>query len=79
VAAAGGRRVGGLMGATPDTLKNLSTAMGLERGDFRRDRGADRARAQDVDREQLLAIPAMKLRQPIDAIFRLENLPKRTR
>jgi uncharacterized protein YggE len=79
MAAAGGRRVGGLMGATPDALKNLTTAMGLERGDFRRDGGADRARAQDVDREQLLAIPALKLRQPVDVIFRLENLPRRTR
>jgi len=79
MAAATGRRVAGLMGATPDALKNLSTAMGLERGDFRRDGGADRARAQDVDREQLLALPALKLRQPVDVIFRLENLPKRTR
>lgn len=79
MAAAGGRRVGGLMGATPEALKNLSTAMGLERSDFRRDRGTDRARAQDVDREQLLAVPALKLRQPVDVIFRLENLPKRTR
>ncbi|MCS0612494.1 SIMPL domain-containing protein [Massilia kyonggiensis] len=79
MAAAGGRRVGGLMGATPDTLKNLSTAMGLERGEFRRDGGGDRARAQDVDREQWLAVPALKLRQPVDVIFRLENLPRRTR
>jgi uncharacterized protein len=79
MAAAGGRRVGGLMGATPDTLKNLSTAMGLERGEFRRNEGADRARAQEVDREQLLAVPALKLRQPVDVIFRLENLPRRTR
>jgi hypothetical protein len=53
--------------------------MGLERSDFRRDRGTDRARAQDVDREQLLAVPALKLRQPVDVIFRLENLPRRTR
>jgi uncharacterized protein YggE len=79
MAAAGGRRVGGLMGATPDALKNLSTAMGLERVEFRRNEGAGRARAQEVDREQLLAVPALKLRQPVDAIFRLENLPKRTR
>jgi uncharacterized protein YggE len=79
MAAAGGRKVGGLMGATPEALKNLSTAMGLERAEFRRDFGADRARAQDVDREQLLAVPALKLRQPVDVVFRLENLPKRTR
>jgi uncharacterized protein YggE len=79
MAAASGRRTGGVMGATPDTLKNLSTAMGLERGEFRRDGGADRARSQDVDREQLLALPALKLRQAVDMIFRLENPPKRTR
>ena len=79
MAAAGGRRVGGLMGATPEALKNLSTAMGLERGELRRDGGTDRARAQEVDREQLLALPALKLRQPVDVIFRLENLPRRTR
>ena len=79
MAAAGGKRVGGLMGATPEALKNLSTAMGLERAEFRREIGGDRARAQDVDREQLLAVPALKLRQPVDVIFRLENLPRRTR
>ncbi|PQP02294.1 hypothetical protein C5614_03425 [Massilia phosphatilytica] len=79
MAAAGGRRVGGLMGAAPEALKNLSTAMGLERGELRRDGGAGRARAQEVDREQLLAVPALKLRQPVDVIFRLENLPRRTR
>jgi len=79
MAAASGRRVGGVMGATPETLKNLSSAMGLERGEFRRDGGADRARAQNIDREQLLAVPALKLRQPVDVIFRLENLPRRTR
>jgi uncharacterized protein YggE len=79
MAAASGRRVGGLMGATPEALKNLSTAMGLERGELRRDGGTDRARAPEVDREQLLAVPALKLRQPVDVIFRLENLPKRTR
>jgi uncharacterized protein len=79
MAAAAGRRVGGLMGATPDTLKNLSSAMGLERAEFLRDSGADRVRAQDVDREQLLTVAALKLRQPVDVIFRLENLPRRTR
>jgi uncharacterized protein YggE len=79
MAAGFGRRVGGVMAATPDGLKNLGTAMGLEREDFRRPRSADATRAQDVDREQLLAVPAMKLRQPVDVIFRLENAPRRTR
>jgi uncharacterized protein YggE len=79
MAAGFGRRIGGVMAATPDALKNLGTAMGLERDDFRRQRGTDKARAQDVDREQLLAVPALKLRQPVDVIFRLENAPRRTR
>jgi uncharacterized protein YggE len=79
MAAGFGRRVGGVMAATPDALKNLGTAMGLERDDFRRMRNSDKARAQDVDREQLLAVPALKMRQPVDVIFRLENSPKRTR
>jgi uncharacterized protein YggE len=79
MAAGFGRRVGGVMAATPDALKNLGTAMGLEREEFRRPRGMDRAPAQDVDREQLLAVPALKLRQPVDVIFRLENAPRRTR
>jgi len=79
MAAAGGRRVGAVMGATPDALKNVSTAMGLERGELRRDGGTGKARVADIDREQLLAVPSLKLRQPVDVIFRLENIPKRTR
>jgi hypothetical protein len=79
MAAAFGRRVGGVMAATPDMLKNLGTAMGLERDDFRHTRTAGDARAQDVDREQLLAVPALKLRQPVDFIFRLENAPRHAR
>jgi uncharacterized protein YggE len=79
MAAAFGRRVGGVMAATPDMLKNLGTAMGLERDDFRHARTTGDARAQDVDREQLLAVPALKLRQPVDVIFRLENAPRHAR
>jgi len=79
MAAAGGKRVGGLMGATPEALKNLSTAMGLERGELRRDGSTSATRTANVDREQLLAVPLLKLRQPVDVIFRLENLPKRMR
>jgi uncharacterized protein YggE len=73
-ALAAGRRLGPMMAATPDQLKNLGTAMGLEREDFRQPaRRLDTSRAQDVDRERLLAIPALRLRQPVDALFRLEN------
>jgi hypothetical protein len=53
--------------------------MGLERGEFRRDDRTGNVRGQNIDREQLLAVPALKLRQPVDVIFRLENLPKGTR
>src|SRR5205823_14881099 len=35
MAAADGRRLGALMAATPQELKNLTTAMGLDRGEFR--------------------------------------------
>lgn len=67
-----GRRVGSVMAATPDVLKNLTTAMGLERGDFRNTRASDPERRQGIDRDQLLVVPAIKLRQPVDVIFRLE-------
>lgn len=69
-----GRRVGGVMAATPDALKNLSTSMGLERAEFGNGRGGDRPRPEQTDREQLLTVSALKLRQPVDVIFRLEPL-----
>jgi len=74
IAAAGGRRLGAMTAATPDALKNLSTAMGLEREEFRAPprRTADRP-ADQVDPERLLIIPALRLRQPVDVVFRLEN------
>lgn len=74
IAAASGRRLGAVAGVTPDAIKNLSTAMGLQREDFRMERRSGNRGAQDVDREQLLAVPALKLSQPVDVIFRLENL-----
>jgi uncharacterized protein YggE len=73
IAAASGRRLGVMTAVTPDALKNLGTAMGLEREEFRTERKSGESRAQEVDREQLLTIPALKLRQPVDVIFRLEN------
>ena len=81
MAAADGRRLGAMTAATPQDLKNLTTSMGLERGDFRFQRNASNARPQDVDREQLLMVQALKLRQPVDVIFRLEGAvtPKRTK
>ena len=75
IAAAGGRRLGALTGATPDAIKNLSTAMGLQRDEFRMPRRAGAQEAQLPDREQLRSIQAIKLQQPVDVIFRLENLP----
>lgn len=73
IAAASGRRVGVAMAATPEALKNVSTAMGLQREEFRGQHGNGRAAVQEVDGEQLLAIPAMKLNEQVDVIFRLEN------
>lgn len=78
MAAAAGRRVGAMMGATPEALKNLSTAMGLEREEFFPTRGANRSREQQVDRERLLSVQALRLRQPVDVVFRLENPPAAT-
>jgi uncharacterized protein YggE len=62
IAAASGRRLGAVMGVTPDAIKNLSTAMGLERDEFGIPRRSGGAGARDVDREQLMMIPALKLR-----------------
>lgn len=77
IAAADGRRLGALTAATPQELKNLTTSMGLERGEFRYQSRSDNARPQDTDREQLLVVHALKLRQPVDAIFRIEGPVKR--
>jgi uncharacterized protein YggE len=84
MAAASGRRLGPVMAATPDALKKLGTAMGLEREEFRMPRtsgnGSGNARAEDIDRNDFLMIQSLKLRQPVDVIFRLENAaPARTR
>jgi len=74
IAAASGRRLGAVTAVTPEAIKNLSTAMGLQRDDFRFERRAGAPGAASVDREQLMAIQAIRLTQPVDVIFRLENL-----
>jgi uncharacterized protein YggE len=74
IAAASGRRLGAVTAATPEAIKNLSTAMGLQRDDFRMERRAGNPGATDIDREQLMTITAIRLNQPVDVIFRLENL-----
>lgn len=73
------RRVGPVMGATAEGLKNLSTAMGLERDEFRNGRGGGKSGAADVSREQLLLVPALRLQQSVDVIFRLDSPAGRTR
>jgi uncharacterized protein YggE len=73
MAAADGRRVGAMMAATPQELKNLTTAMGLDRGEFRYQRNASNARTGDADPDTLLMVQALKLRQPVDVIFRIEG------
>ena len=73
IAAADGRRLGAMTAATPQELKNLTTSMGLDRAEFRYQRNQSNARPQNADREQLLTVQAIKLRQPVDVIFRLEG------
>lgn len=79
MAAADGRRLGAMMAATPQELKNLTTSMGLERGDFRYQRTSSNARAGEVDREQLLMVQSLKLKQPVDVIFRIEGAARRVK
>lgn len=74
IAAASGRRLGAVTAVTPEGIKNLSTAMGLQREDFRMERRVGTPGRGDVDREQLMTISAIRLNQPVDVIFRLENL-----
>lgn len=73
IAAASGRRLGAVTAVTPEGIKNLSTAMGLQRDEYRTERRAGIAKP-GATREQLLTIPALQLNQPVDVIFRLENL-----
>ncbi|MGO4475221.1 SIMPL domain-containing protein [Massilia sp. 2TAF26] len=76
MAAAGGRRLGPMMAATPDALKKLGTTLGLERDEFRverRARATSNQRAADIDRETFVMVQLLKLRQSVDIVFRLEN------
>jgi uncharacterized protein YggE len=73
MAAADGRRLGAMMAATPQDLKNLTTSMGLERSDFRYQRDTSNARPGDTDRDTFVMVQMLKLRQPVDVIFRIEG------
>jgi hypothetical protein len=73
MAAADGRRLGPMMAATPQDLKNLTTSMGLERSDFRFQRNASNARPGNTDRDTFVMVQMLKLRQPVDVIFRIEG------
>jgi uncharacterized protein YggE len=76
MAAASGRRLGPVMAATPDALKKLGTTMGLERDEFRMERkarGPSNQRAENIDRETFVMVQSLKMRQPVDVVFRLEN------
>ncbi len=84
MATASGRRLGPVMAATPDALRKLGTAMGLERDEFRAERKTGRRignqRAEDIDRETFLMVQSLKMRQAVDMVFRLENAaPARAR
>jgi uncharacterized protein YggE len=73
MAAADGRRLGPMMAATPQDLKNLTTSMGLERSDFRFQRNPSNARSGNTDRDTFVMVQMLKLRQPVDVIFRIEG------
>jgi len=77
MAAASGRRLGPVMAVTADALKKLGTTMGLERDEFRMERrsgqGTGNQRAEDIDRDTFLMVQMLKMRQPVDVVFRLEN------
>jgi uncharacterized protein YggE len=77
MAAASGRRLGPAMAVTADSLKKLSTAMGLQRDEFSMPRGAGRGtgnqRAEDIDRETFLMIQVLKLGQSVDMVYRLDG------
>jgi uncharacterized protein YggE len=73
IAAASGRRLGQVTGATPDALAKLGNTMGLVREEFRMPRSNSNTGAGDLDREQLMTVQSIKLRQSVDVVFRLEN------
>jgi uncharacterized protein YggE len=79
IAAASGRRLGQVTAVTTDALKKLGTTLGMERDEFRGERRANRGpsnqRAEDIDRESFLMVQSLKMRQPVDVVFRLENGP----
>jgi uncharacterized protein YggE len=65
-----GRKLGPVTAATPGSLKNLSTSMGLVRADFfDRNRSSN---AQTVPREQILLVNSLRFEQPVDAVFRIK-------
>jgi hypothetical protein len=47
--------------------------MGLERGDFRFQRNPSNARPGETDRDTFVMVQTLKLRQPVDVIFRIEG------
>jgi uncharacterized protein YggE len=77
MAAASGRRLGPVTAVTADALKKLGTTMGMERDEFRIERksgrGTGNQRAADIDRETFVMVQSLKMRQPVDVVFRLEN------
>jgi uncharacterized protein YggE len=77
IAAASGSRLGQVTAVTTDALKKLGTSMGMEREEFRAERqsrrGPTNQRVEDIDRETFLMVQSLKMRQPVDVVFRLEN------
>lgn len=72
IAAGFGTKVAAVMGVTPGGLKNLTTAMGLEREDFRVQRQDD-TRPRASDSKPVLTIPVLRWRQAVDVVFRIDS------
>jgi len=84
MATAAGRRLGPAMAMTSDAIKKLGTNLGLERDEFRGERRQARRPANqsaaEIDRDVFIMVQALKLRQSVDMVYRLENAaPARAR
>ena len=73
ITAAGlGVRVAGVMGATPEALKNLSTAMGLEPGEYRPGGATGMVHTHEGNADEVLAVPVLRWQQGVDVVFRVD-------
>ena len=67
-----GTRVTAVMGATPGQLKNLSTQMGLEPGEYRTGGPTGFTRTHEGNGGEVLAVPVLRWQQGVDVLFRID-------